>query len=128
MKRILFLLLFIICLSGCKTTHEIPVIHDTTYIVNTEYKNRYLHDSVYVDRYHEIFVKGDTVIIHDSVYEHGTIQFYDTVKVTDTCYRYKDVPVEVIKEKKVVPGWCWILLIVNLITVGLYVWCRYRKH
>lgn len=33
----------------------------------------------------------------------------------DTLWREKEVPVEVVKEKKVVPKWCWWLLLVNVL-------------
>lgn len=33
----------------------------------------------------------------------------------DTLWREKEVPVEVVKEKKVVPKWCWWLLFINVL-------------
>lgn len=120
MKRILFLFIvitMITCLGGCKTAHDIPVVHDTTYVSKYEIK----HDSVYInqykDRYHTIYVRGDTVFVHDSIYveDKGHIRFVD--EIHDTIYKYRDVPVEVVKEKRVT-NWRLTILIGLVCLVG----------
>ena len=58
-------LMGLICLVGCKTVKEtvgVPVyIHDTTQTV------RELHDSIYIDRWHTEYQKGDTIFVTDEV-------------------------------------------------------------
>lgn len=105
---------------GCKTTQTIvekPVyIHDTTQSVRVE------RDSVYVDRWHTIEVKGDTVHVTDSVW---VVRYFRT---TDTAYKYieKPVNVEVTKIQEVTKplGFWRKLLIYNgifwLLVVGVY--------
>lgn len=70
---------------GAKTvTIEKPVyVHDTAYI------NKEIHDSTYIDRWHTIEVKGDTVRWRDSVV------MYRYIIKTDTAYKYVEVPVTV---------------------------------
>ena len=97
MKRLLFVLAVLLSLSGCRTIKEqVPVyIHDTTRVVNT------LLDSVYVDRWHEVVVKGDTVRIHDS-----TIITRDRY-CHDTVYRYKEKPVKITEIREVAQPLTW---------------------
>ena len=69
--------------KGLKQVVEVPVyIHDTTKTV-TE-----VHDSTFIDRWHTIEKKGDTVYWHDSVV------FVKYRTKVDTSYKYVEVPVE----------------------------------
>lgn len=58
----------------------------------------YIHDSVYVDRWHKQYVKGDTVYIHDSIdrWREHKVYIHDSIDNSriDTVYQ----PIEV--EKK----------------------------
>jgi hypothetical protein len=82
-------LMGLIGLVGCKATkviEQVPVyIHDTTQTV------RELHDSIYIDRWHTIEVKGDTVYWRDS------ISLVKWLVRTDTAYRFVEKPVVVSK-------------------------------
>ena len=95
MKKLLVLAL-LLSLVGCKATRhtvEVPVyIHDTTQTVSL------LHDSTYVDRWHTIETRGDTVFVTRT----ETLCRYRTR--TDTALLYREVPVlqkvEVYREKE----------------------------
>ena len=88
-----FAMTLILCafLSSCKVlkkTVEVPVyIHDTTYTAKE------VHDSTYVDRWHTIEVKGDTVYVRDS---HMSVTYRT---ITDTAYKYIEKPVTVTVEQ-----------------------------
>jgi len=74
-------------LTGCKTvkeTVEVPVyIHDTMQTVKE------VHDSTFIDRWHTIYQKDDTVYMHDSIYvTHWKIK-------TDTIYRSAEIPIPI---------------------------------
>ena len=83
----------VILLSGCKglkQTVEVPVyIHDTTQTV------RELHDSIYIDRWHTEYQKGDTIYITDEVTKTVT-----KIKI-DTAYKYVEKPVTISKTETV---------------------------
>lgn len=72
-------------LTGCsclRQTVEVPVyIHDTTYTAKE------VHDSTYVDRWHTIEVKGDTIFVTNEVTK------TKIVTKIDTAYRYIEKPV-----------------------------------
>lgn len=91
MRRTFLLLFACAMLTGCsclRQTVEVPVyIHDTTYTAKE------VHDSTYVDRWHTIEVKGDTVYVRDS---HMSVTYRT---VTDTAYKYIEKPVTVTVEQ-----------------------------
>lgn len=123
MKKIIIPLICTICLCGCKSlkqTVEVPVyVHDTAYMAKE------VHDSTYIDRWHTIIEKGDTVRMHDS------IVMYKYIFKTDTAYKYIEVPVtvtktEVVEVKKPLTWWqktqqggFWVLL---LVLSGVLLW------
>lgn len=55
----------------------------------------YRHDSIYTDRWHTQYVKGDTVYIHDSIWRDRFQKIHDTTRIhhTDTIYQPVEVPV-----------------------------------
>ena len=64
-------------------------IHDTTQTV------RELHDSIYIDRWHTEYQKGDTIYITDEVTKTVT-----KIKI-DTAYKYVEKPVTISKTETV---------------------------
>ena len=91
MRRTFLLLFACAMLTGCsclRQTVEVPVyIHDTTYTAKE------VHDSTYVDRWHTVEVKGDTVYVRDS---HMSVTYRT---ITDTAYKYIEKPVTVTVEQ-----------------------------
>lgn len=116
-------LMGLIGLVGCKTvkeTVEVPVyIHDTTQTV------RELHDSIYIDRWHTEYQKGDTIYITDEVTK--TV----TKIVRDTAYKYIEKPVtisktETVEVKKPLTWWQKTLMGIGVVglmgLIGLMGW------
>jgi hypothetical protein len=89
-----------LCCS-CRTVRvieQVPVeVHDTTYVAKTT------HDSTYIDRWHTVEVKGDTVYVT----EQQIVSKWRTI--TDTVYKYieKPVTVEVEQIKEVAKPLSW---------------------
>ena len=121
MKKALLIaaaLLLVGC-KGLKTTVEVPVyIHDTSYIAKE------VHDSTFVDRWHTIYQKGDTIFITNEV-----TKIVTKIK-TDTAYKYIEKPVtisktETVEVKKPLTWWQKTLLYsgaaVWILTIGLVV-------
>jgi hypothetical protein len=108
-------------LSGCKTvkqTVEVPVyIHDTTQIV------REVHDSTYIDRWHTVYQKDDTVYMHDSIYvTHWKIK-------TDTIYSSAEIPIpitntETVEVEKPLSWWQKTFMwagVIGIVAFGVWV-------
>lgn len=82
-------LLFVGC-SCLRTTIEVPVyVHDTTYVAKIQ------HDSTYIDRWHTVYQKGDTIFVTNEVTK------IKIVTKTDTAYKYIEKPVVVSKMETV---------------------------
>ena len=115
-------------LAGCKTvkqTVEVPVyVHDTAYVVKE------VHDSTYIDRWHTIYQKDDTVYMHDSIYvTHWKIKM-------DTIFSSTEIPIpitntETVEVEKPLSWWektfIWIGVISLICAVGLLIWRMRRK-
>ncbi|MCR5588007.1 MAG: hypothetical protein K6F72_00140 [Bacteroidales bacterium] len=121
--RLIVTLLCTICFCSCKSltkTVEVPVyIHDTTHTVKVQ------HDSTYIDRWHTVEVKGDTIKITNEVTKIVTkIQ-------TDTAYRYIEKPVvttvtETVEVKKLLSWWQKTFIGIGVVSllafIGLVIW------
>jgi len=85
------------------------------YITNTVHDTllQHTHDSIY----HTIFQKGDTVF--DTKYVEKTKWRDRVVYKSDTCYRdsIQTVIKESVKEKQIIPKWCYISLLVCVIFI-----------
>ena len=123
---ILSTLILFLC-SSCHTTRYIPMpsshTRDSTHLT-TDHR----YDSIYIDRWHTLILRGDTVFKTDSIYVEKLrdIELHDTIRITrhDSIPYPVEVPVEVAKP---IPkfyrfaAWFTILTIVFLI---LYVFLR----
>lgn len=84
-----------VMLTGCKTLPQTPLpsTHDHHGdSVHTEY----VHDSIYIDRWHTQYQKGDTVFIHDSIFRdrwHKT-NIHDSIYISNTDTIYQTVEIE----------------------------------
>lgn len=81
----------LLAVPGCKTTNpSVPTNSHSRDSVRIEYK----HDSIWNDRWHTIYTKGDTVYIHDSVSVDRWHTKRDTIAKTRTDTIYQQIQVE----------------------------------
>jgi hypothetical protein len=105
----------VLIFSSCATKKQIEyvdrevvkyqkeIVHDTLF--------QHTHDSIY----HTVFQKGDTV--YDTRYVEKTKWRDRVVYKTDTCYRdsiHTQIK-ESVKEKQIIPKWCYFCLVVCVI-------------
>lgn len=64
---------------GCKTVRYVPVPE-----VHTKVEKLAVHDTVMRDRWHDVYKKGDTVVVHDSVVLYRSSASSDTVVRVDS--------------------------------------------
>ena len=107
----------VLMFSSCATKKQIEyvdrevvkyqkeLVHDTLI--------QHTHDSVY----HTVFQKGDTVF--DTKYVEKTKWRDKIVCKIDTCYRdsIQTVIKESVKEKQIIPKWCYYLLVFSIIVI-----------
>ncbi|MBQ0098824.1 MAG: hypothetical protein KBS62_07850 [Oscillospiraceae bacterium] len=82
---------------SCSSVNHLPAT-DTIYVTKTEYVDKIVVDSVWQDRWHTIYTSGDTIYARDSIYVYKYKCTHDTLLLTDTLYKVKNVPYEVEKE------------------------------
>ena len=130
MKKLLYIMCALFLLSGCATKSKIDyrdrdvvkyiksIQHDT--LINN------VHDSVY----NNIFTRGDTVYnfkYKERVSFKDRIVFRtDTLKKDSIQTQYKENTII----KKIIPKWCWILLVFNVffcIFVGLKYYNKWQS-
>ena len=135
MKRILFLILLL--LTSCSTIKYVPVKGEDIY--HTEYitKDSIVYTPVEVIK--EVAPELDTLYMETSVAKAKAyldtnlntlkgemknkkeIIYRDKIVYRDSIIIQKqEIPVEVEVEKKVVPCWCWWLLVINILTAIVF--------
>ena len=120
--------LLLLTLVGCKATkviEQVPVyVHDTMATVKE------VHDSTFIDRWHAVYQKGDTV------FDTKTITITKTITKTDTAYKVVERPVtvtqtETVEVEKPLRWWQKGLMWMGLVgLMGLMGWIGikiYRK-
>lgn len=136
MKRILFLILFIL-LTSCSTIKYIPV-KETEYVTVTEtlvdtvikWKppiEKIVNETKDTTSTVETSLAKSTATVSNGTLHHSIENKKDSIK-TKIVYKdkivtkteYKEVPVEVEIEKKVVPKWCWWLLGINILVIIVF--------
>ena len=143
MKRILFLILFIL-LTSCSTIKYIPV-KETEYVTVTETLvdtvikweppvEKIVNETKDTTSTVETSLAKSTATVSNGTLHHSIENKKDSVK-TKIVYKdkivtkteYKEVPVEVEVEKKVVPSWCcWLLGINILVIIGFAIRLYFR--
>lgn len=122
MTRGLVYIILLLLVVGCKQTEYVPVVStqtDSVYITKIEKDSVLVRDSVFVKD------KGDTVFVE----RWKTV--YKSKVLTDTFYIEKrdsiPYPVEVVVEKKYIPGWMWWLALFGVVCAVLVVVKVVRK-
>ena len=111
-SRILYILLVIctlIALNSCKSTQK-SAVSDTVYITKIEYEVQSKIDSIYIDRFRDRYIKGDTVYVVEDKVEYRFKFRTDTVNMIDTVYISKVDLQEKVVEKNKYPLLPWEIL------------------
>jgi len=121
MKQIITLLLVCAALSGCHTARQAPVAvehatHDTLYI------NRLQYDSIYIDRWHTIENRVDTVVVSEREVQYKYRLLRDTIRLSECDTIPIVYEVEVAKREPYIPWYAktlaWIGVIAIIIAIA----------
>ena len=142
MKKIL--LIFLLLCTSCSTIKYVPV-KETEYVTVTETVvdtfikwtppiEKIVNETKDTTSTVETSLAKSTATVSNGTLHHTIENKKDSIK-TKIVYKdkiikqteYKEVPVEVEIEKKVVPGWCWWLLGINiLVAIGFAIRLYFR--
>ena len=123
---IVFLLIVLWLFTSCKSkTVSVPVES-----VKTEYKDKYLRDSIYLKELVRIYQKGDTVFKDSTVYKYKDRVKTDSIFIRDTIRIPLPVPIkgDTIYTNKL--NWyqeaCMWFTSLVLVALALYMGIKYR--
>lgn len=116
MKKLIFLLLFIILISSCTTTKYIEIPVENTRI---EYRDRHTIDTIYKTDSTIIKDKGDTIYLEKYKYLYKVKEVRDTINITDTITVVNTV--EVIKEVNKLKDWQIALMVIGGAAVAILI-------
>ena len=107
----------ILVFSSCATKTKIEYVDREVVKYETKIQHDTLINNIHDSVYHTVFQKGDT--IYDTKYVEKT-KYRDRVVVRiDTCYRdsIQTVIKESVKEKQIIPKWCYYILVFSIIVI-----------
>jgi hypothetical protein len=107
----------ILVFSSCATKKQIEYVDREVVKYETKIQHDTLINNIHDSVYHTVFQKGDT--IYDTKYVEKT-KYRDRVVVRiDTCYRdsIQTVIKESVKEKQIVPKWCYFCVVISILVI-----------
>lgn len=108
-----------------KDTVEVPVPYEVVKEILPKDTTSILRTSVAMSE-----AKIDKGFLHHKLEQNGVVKAQiDTFYLTKTVEKIKEVevPVEVIKEVKHIPNWCWYSLITNIVVILFIIFKIYLK-
>jgi hypothetical protein len=117
---------FLVCF-GCSPKVQ-PSLRPTTDSTRVHYETQY--DSIWVDRWHVIKEKGDTIFIHDSIF----IEKWREKHTRDTLFVCDSIPYEVPKyirqrnnyDRFTAKGF-WIMIALAIGYISLRIFLRFKR-
>ena len=113
--KFITLCLIVILMNSCKTTTSLEQSHQAEVVTQIQYVEKV--DSIYVDRYHTEYVKGDTIYKVDSIFLSKMKYIKDTSVIHDTIINTQIEHQTSIIEKKV-PQWWPVYLAIGIVLLG----------
>ena len=113
----MIIIAIILIFSSCATKTKVEYVDREVVKYETKIQHDTLINNIHDSVYHTVFQKGDT--IYDTKYVEKT-KYRDRVVVRiDTCYRdsMQTVIKESVKEKQIIPKWCYYLLVFSIIVI-----------
>ena len=113
----IIIITLILVFSSCATKTKIEYVDREVVKYETKIQHDTLINNIHDSVYHTVFQKGDT--IYDTKYVEKT-KYRDRVVVRiDTCYRdsIQTVIKESVKEKQIIPKWCYYLLVFSILVI-----------
>ena len=116
-----FVFVFVCLATSCKTVAPtVTTPRNDSIVIRYEY----LHDSVYQDRAHYVYLRGDTVYIHDTV----TQKYFSIKNNVDTVYLDKEVVIDHPPEKYIPKFYRICTLILALLLLYYVLRLVYRLY
>lgn len=125
--KLIAILIFLIVLgvlTACKTP-QLPTLPNSSDRSRDSVRTEYVHDSVYIDRWHTQYMKGDTCYIHDSIdrWRNKYVYIHDSIDNSRTDTIYQKVEIEkkgsAFLRNSGIALWVLIALFVIAVIIGI---------
>jgi PBP1b-binding outer membrane lipoprotein LpoB len=126
MRQVLILLVSVIICVSCKSTEYINNTEENT-VSKIEYRDRFVHDSIYVRDSIYVHVKGDTIFNYIEKLNTRIVYKTDTIIKTDTLVTTSKVIDVQVKEVNILYWWQKALMYLGLISLAIIVIRLIRK-
>lgn len=116
--------MILLAFVGCKTA-QLATMPNSSDRSHDSIRTEYVHDSVYIDRWHKEIQKGDTVYIHDSIdrWRNKYVYIHDSIDNSRIDTIYKAVEVEkkgsAFLRNSGIALWVIITLIIAGVVIGI---------
>lgn len=114
----------LVAMAGCKSAT--PTLPTNTHAQNNDsVRKEYIHDSIFIDRWHKEYTKGDTFYIHDSIdrWRDRYVYIHDSIdnSRTDTIYEQIQVvkPGNTFLQNSGIALWVIIALLLAGVIIGI---------
>lgn len=114
---------------GCKTP-QLPTLPNSSDRSHDSIRTEYVHDSVYIDRWHKEVQKGDTIYIHDSIdrWRNKYVYIHDSIDNSRTDTIYQTVEIEKKGSEFLrMSGIAFWILIAAIAILGVTLFIVFRK-
>lgn len=85
----------LVCMASCRAYYPTTT---STSTARDSIRTLYLHDSIYIERWHSKATAGDTIILHDSIIrtQYQKVAQHDSIYINrcDTIYQTREVQVQ----------------------------------
>lgn len=118
--------MILLALVGCKTP-QLPTLPNSSDRSHDSIRTEYIHDSVYIDRWHTQYMKGDTCYIHDSIdrWRNKYVYIHDSIDNSrkDTIYQVVEVEKKgsAFLRNSGIALWVLIALFVIAVIIGIVI-------
>lgn len=125
--RLALVLTLLVSIASCSTIKETAESHEKYTTHDTVYEDRYMRDSVFIDRYHAILANDSVVYVRDSVvcYRYKLLRDSVYINKVDTAYINHDTTI--VKSVPRRRNWFDYLSYCSLVVIILMVIYRIRS-
>lgn len=128
MHNVWCFILFVVavCMASCRAYYP----STTCSITNRDsIRTLFVHDSIYIDRWHSKEVAGDTIILHDSITRtiYKQVAQHDSVFINrcDTIYQTREIQVQkknsTFLRNSGIALWCILALLLLAVIAGIVI-------
>lgn len=116
--------MILLAMVGCKTP-QLPTPPNSSDRSHDSIRTEYVHDSVYIDRWHTQYMKGDTCYIHDSIdrWRNKYVYIHDSIDNSRIDTVYQKVEIEkkgsAFLQNSGIALWVLIALFVVAVIIGI---------